>query len=216
MTTDQMFDAVLDGVRNHTLKGSYTGCMCPRHNPWPRSDVPRYWRSRFGNADWNYWTALHALGLDEIVTPRDDEPGHTDDGVEGFANERGVWLRKDTPLPFKTAAHELAHHVLGHVAGTKGLEKEVERVESQHDVFGLIGILSYKISKEIEAEMTSLLVVAALGYPDGRDHTLSSVLSYFKGQAGPLGAEFPDRNTVKAAARKILQAGGWQEQAQAA
>lgn len=213
MTTalDRLFDDVLDGIRNDTLKSTYEGCMCPKHRPWPRQEVPRYWRSRFGNGDWNFYTALHALALDEITTLQADDPVH--DGVEGFTDARGVWLKKDTPLPFKTAAHELAHNVLGHVAETPKLLKELEQVERDHDIVGLTDLLMQKSVREIEAEMTGLLVSAALGYPDGRDHTLASVNAYFKEH---MRVKFPDRDRVKAAAEKILRAGGWREQAQAA
>lgn len=218
MTTvlDRLFDDVLDGIRNDTLKSDYTGCMCPKHTPWPRQPVGRDWRARYGNADWNFWTALHALGLDEITKVAADDPSH-DNGTEGFTDRRGVWLRKNATHPIKTAAHELAHNVLGHVAGTPQVEKELARIEHEKNpltaALGLAELYTFKSVKEIEAEMTALLVVAALGYPDGRDHTLADARRHFEDNGR---VKFPDRDLVKDAARKILVAGGWREHAQAA
>lgn len=198
-TTEQRFDEVLDAFDNHTLfaglKGEYLDPLVLMRR---RPIVDDHWRERFGNAEWNVWMALHRLGLHWIgpaqLTPHDP---HYIWAVEGFTDTRGVWVRPNTACPFRAATHELAHNVLRHVEWDAADDVPFE----------------VKLMWEAEAEAAALLVCDTLGYPDGRDLTLSSFRLHFIEQ--PI-EQTPDRELVKGAARQILEAGGWCERPQAA
>lgn len=218
MTTEQRFDQVLDQAWDKSLFEvpgvDMRACMCAEHNPFPRPIVDGAWRTRYGNAEWNVWTAMSALGLHEVTEVDEvlrEEGERFLAGLEGFTRDGGVWLRPDSRSPFKTAAHELAHNVLGHTALTAKLESSVKRGDPV--AIALLAV-SHPIG-EIEAEMAALLVVDALGYPDGREQTLTSAWSYFMDHVQG-GGTFPDRGRVKDAARKILAAGKGVRHARAA
>jgi hypothetical protein len=224
MWIDAYFDRLLEDYQSGQLvKDCPQTCTCDTCDPTPRRAVTPAWRDAFVNPDWNFWTALKTLGVAEITEMQPDDP-HTDAtiDVEGFADARGVWVRPDTRTPFKTAAHELAHHLLGHVAATAQLQREIDAVEAAKP--GLKTLLTWfdicdaKCNREIEAETVALLVVAALDYPDGRPTTLTRVRNYtLQYMAKSLcGVKFPEAERVKAAARQILEAGGWREDVEVA
>ena len=92
------------------------------------------------------WDTDHALAaLDVREIPFD----HVDGNCLGFARDRSIAINPVNPLPHKTRFHELAHVLLGHTAD--GVQADAE--------------ITPRNLREVEAEATALLCVAALALP---------------------------------------------------
>lgn len=107
--------------------------------------------------------------------------------VQGFARKGGIAINPIAALPVKTAVHEIAHSILGHVP-------EGERL--------IDGETLERNLQEVEAEATALLVLDALGLP-GQEFCRGYIQGWLHGE------EIPEKSArrIFAAADRVLKAG---------
>ena len=149
---------------------------------------------------WSFERACNALGIKQIAFEL------ADGNVQGYACAQGVALNPLAKFPIKTAAHELAHILLGHVANAGVVEHE----ELGRDL------------REAEAESTAFIVAAMLGLSDD---ALSSSRAYIQSWLGGVAgvdaqaaASFQKRSAARVfkVATQILRAGSQADQAEQA
>lgn len=135
--------------------------------------------------EWNVKTALKTLKIKQIKF------NSVNGNAQGYANKNGIAINPLAAFPIKTAIHEIAHKILGHV----------EEIESN-------AIMDRSIM-EAEAEMTNYLVMASLGL-DGLEHARDYIQNWLSGQ------KFPETSAQKCitAANKILDAGKIEKKAE--
>lgn len=245
------FDAALDRIEIEIKRASVMAllnrvlppdadddvCVCRRHAPTPSMTVDGDWRRWLATPTWSALKALDALGLPLIAEPAGqykELAASTTEDLEGYTSKDGVWLRPDAHMPIKTAAHEIAHNVLGHVPAsaalaeyltTLGADLKAKLVDLQFGDVAADVVVGTSLStiadrltdaKESATELTAYLVVDALGYPDPlpQAQQVKAVADYVRRH---LPMKFVDRDAVKRAAQQVLAA-GWlqQEGAQAA
>lgn len=136
-------------------------------------------KNDFSIEDWNQDLALKTLGIELI--PFDMGDGN----IQGFAKGKQVAVNPVAQLPLKTLFHEIAHVLHGHTDLALHDEQKPPR-----DI------------REVEAEATAMLCLAALGLP-GIEYCRGYIQSWFKGN------EIPEKSAKKImqVADQILKAG---------
>ena len=139
--------------------------------------------------EWSLETASQALNVPVISFDM------MDGNCQGYASTAGIAINPLARFPVKTAAHELAHVLLGHIGDQPIVDHE--------DLPGS--------KMEAEAESVAYLVAASLGLPE---EALSSARAYIQTWLGAGGSgEEVDAFKKKSASRvfavadKILRAG---------
>jgi hypothetical protein len=130
--------------------------------------------------DWDRARALETLGVTEVPFE------HLDGNCLGYAEGLRIAINPLNPMPHKTTFHEVAHILLGHVAG--GKISEAERPP--------------KNLREAEAESVALLCCESLGLP-GAEFSRGYIQDWLAGEA------IPEKSAQKIfhAADQILKAG---------
>lgn len=203
------FERLMDEVDTWLIERPTERCICPKCSPVPpRTRTPQQCVEL---PNWSGNTAMQAFGLrwismsehraDKIMSDMSRKHGEY---LEGYTIDGGVWLRPTVILPVKTLAHEIAHNLLGHPQLAATIKARAD-AGTLHPA-DMADFLIQKELAEAEVEAVALLVVDALGYPDGVKRTLSETLQYI-GQHAP--GPFPAyrRERVIATARRILAAG---------
>lgn len=134
--------------------------------------------------EWDYNKALKNLAIKEI--PYADINGN----CQGYASKDGIAINPIAQHKWKTIFHELAHHLLGHIA--------------ENPLVALTdGELTPRSLKEAEAESVALICGEALGL-DGSEESRG----YIQGWYGK-GNQIPEKSAHKilSVATKILKAG---------
>jgi len=131
-------------------------------------------------AAWDRTRALEVLGVTEIPF------AHTNGNCQGYATGRSIAINPVAALPHKTTFHELAHVVIGHTSETELTDDE----RTPRDI------------REVEAEATALLCVAALNLP-GQAECRGYIQAWYAGQEIP----DPSARRIFKAADAILKAG---------
>jgi antirestriction protein ArdC len=141
--------------------------------------------------EWSLERASEALGI--VLLPFDMADGN----CQGYACEDGIAVNPLARFPVKTAAHEMAHVLLGHVNGDVIIDHEKLP----------------RSKKEAEAESVAFIVAASLGQSE---EALSSARAYIQGYLGVRGTtgspeveEFKKKSASRifSVADKILRAG---------
>lgn len=137
--------------------------------------------------EWSLDRACAALNIAQIAF---DSPNGN---MQGYACAQGIAINPLARFPVKTAAHELAHVLLGHI-GDAGIV-EHENMDGAY--------------KEVEAESVAHIVAAMLGLDED---AVSSSRAYIQGWLGSSDAnaqEFAKRSAARIfrVANQILKVG---------
>lgn len=216
------FDEVLDQLVAWK-RPEGMACDCPKCKKRP--PVQGNWKNRYESFEWSTSKALSIFGLAWITTDQmraalvkanmTELLTRIDQTADGATDNTGrVWLRENASMPIKTAAHEIAHFVLGHTnlqtennrridMAVKLIAMDPALMEHLDKKLGDKVIAMVSQQSETEAETTALLVVDALNYPDAGD-ALAWSAHYISGN---MPAELLDRAKVKRAAQQIMSAG---------
>lgn len=113
--------------------------------------------------------------------------------VQGFASSKGIALNPLAKFPVKTAAHELAHMLLGHIGDNGVVEHE-----------SLSGAL-----REAEAESVAYIVAAMLGLEESALSSSRAYIQSWLSRSDANAQEFAKRSASRVfkVANKILKAG---------
>lgn len=108
---------------------------------------------------------------------------YTNGNAQGYATKKGIAINPLAQFPTKTAIHEMAHTILGHL-----------KIPSY--------MFDVKSIREAEAEMTAYLVTSSLGLK-GQEYQRQYIRSWLAGN------KFPEASALRVinAANKILTAG---------
>jgi len=132
--------------------------------------------------EWKIDHALESLGIKQV--PFEMLNGNP----QGYANEGEIAINPMAVMPMKTAIHEIAHNVLGHVSGGGRI---VDGEKLARNV------------REVEAESVAMIVCDALELP-GQEYSRGYIQNWWQS-----GEEIPEPTArrIFSAANKIIQAG---------
>lgn len=169
-------------------------CLCQTHSPDLYAKQRRDVRD-IGTSEWSFNQALERLSITQTFEPFPGSEREAEEEVDGQSWDRTIWISPVVIFPVRTAAHELAHVVLGH--------NELLPIYRIQPTAADRRVMRNQI--EAEAESTAMLVTASLDVPD-RVRCLKATRAYIAShRSTPLPKTSQER--VKRAAAEILAAG---------